>query len=90
MVFFGVVNFSLRRYTFDYTTVISRFSVSFGVDFHCREIFTSRTCVKFTFADEIEAMYERSHVSVDLEVKPCSTSCLISTLYILPLFYLYD
>ena len=41
MVFFGVVNFSLRRYTFDYTTVISRFSVSVRVDFHCRTIFTS-------------------------------------------------
>ena len=25
-----------------------------------------------------------------IEVKPHSTSCLISTLYILPLFYLYD
>ena len=34
------------------------------VDFHCRVIFSMRTCVKFTFANKIEAMYERSHVSV--------------------------
>ena len=31
-------------------------------------------------------MYERSHVSV--KVEPSSTSRLVSTLYILPLFYL--
>ena len=57
------------------------------VDFHCRVIFTwLRACVKFTFANKIEAMDERSHESV--KVEPLSTSCLISTLYILPLFYL--
>ena len=50
--------------------------------------FYVRTCVKFTLANKIEAMYERSHVSV--KVEPRSTSCLISTLYILPLFYFSD
>ena len=40
-----------------------------------------RTCVKFAFANKIEAMYERSHVSVKVESR--STSRLIST--ILPL-----
>ena len=50
--------------------------------------FYVRTCVKFTFANKIDAMYERSHVSV--KVEPRSTSRLISTLYILPLFYLRD
>ena len=49
-------------------------------DFHCR--------VKFTIANRIEAMYERSLVSVKEE--PRSTSRLISTLYILPLFHLRD
>ena len=46
-------------------------------DFHCR--------VKFTIANRIEAMYERSLVSVKEE--PRSTSRLISTLYILPPFF---
>ena len=44
--------------------------------------------VKFTFANKIEAMYERSHVSAKVESR--STSRLISTIYILPLFYLRD
>ena len=47
------------------------------------------SALKFTFANKIEAMYERSHVSVKEE--PRSTSRLISTaLYILPLCYLRD
>ena len=50
--------------------------------------FYVRTCVKFKFANKIEAMYERSHVS--MKVEPRSTSLLISTRYILPLFYLRD
>ena len=50
--------------------------------------FYVRTWVKFTFANKIEAMYERSDVSV--KVEPCSTSLLTSTLYTLPLFYLRD
>ena len=61
------------------------FKLLLRVDFHCRVIFT---CVKFMFANKIEAMYERSHVSV--KVEPPSTSRLISTLHILPLFYLRD
>ena len=48
--------------------------------------FYVRTCVKFTLANKIEALYEKSHVSV--KVEPRSTSRLLSTLYILPLFYL--
>ena len=43
-----------------------------------------RTCVKFMFVNKIEAMHERSLVSVKVERR--STSRLISTLYILPLF----
>ena len=50
--------------------------------------FYVRTCVKFTFADEIEAMHERSLVSV--KVEPRSTSRLSSAVFILPLFYLRD
>ena len=46
------------------------------------------TCVKFKFANKIGAVYERSQVS--LKVEPRLTSRLISTLYILPLFYLRD
>ena len=38
--------------------------------------FSVRTCVKFTFADEIEAMHESSLVSV--KVEPRSTSRLSS------------
>ena len=56
------------------------------VDLHYN--FYVRTCVKFKFANKIEAVYERSHVSI--KVEPRSTSLLISTLYILPLFYLRD
>ena len=47
-----------------------------------------RTCVKFTVANKIEAMYQRSLVSV--KVEPPSTSRLISSLYIMSLFYLRD
>ena len=43
------------------------------------------TCVKFTFANKIEAMHERSLVG--LRIEPRSTSRLSSTLFILPLFY---
>ena len=43
---------------------------------------------KITFANKIEAVYVRSHENV--KVKPRSTSHLISTLYILPLFCLRD
>ena len=50
--------------------------------------FYSRTCVKFTFANKIEAMYERSQLCVKVESR--STSRSIWTLYILPLFYLRD
>ena len=50
--------------------------------------FYVRTCVKFTFANKIGVLCERSYVSV--KVEPRSTSRLISTLYILPLFYLRD
>ena len=47
-----------------------------------------RTCVKFTFANKIEALHERSLVSV--KVEPRSTSRLSSALFILPLFFLRD
>ena len=57
-----------------------------GVDFQYN--FYVLTCVKFKFANKTEAVYERSHVII--KVKPPSTSRLISTLYILPLFYLRD
>ena len=57
-----------------------------GVDFHNN--FYVLTCVKFKFANKMEAVYERSHVSIKVEAP--STSRLISTLYILPLFYLRD
>ena len=54
--------------------------------FPLSRIFYVRTCVKLTFKNNIEAMYDRSHVSV--KVEPRSSSRLISTLYFLPLFYL--
>ena len=50
--------------------------------------FYVRMCVKFMFANKIEAMHERSLVSVKIE--PRSTSRLSSALFILPLFYLRD
>ena len=50
--------------------------------------FSMRTYVKFTFANKIEAMYKRSHVSVKVESR--LTSRLISTIYILPLSHLRD
>ena len=56
------------------------------LDFPLLGNFYVRTCVKFTLANKIEALYEKSHVSV--KVEPRSTSRLLSTLYILPLFYL--
>ena len=50
--------------------------------------FYVRTGVKFSFANKIEAMHERSLVSV--KVEPRSTSRLSSARSILPLFYLVD
>ena len=50
--------------------------------------FYVRTCVKFTFANKIEAMHEKSLVSV--KVEPRSSSRLSSALLILPLFCLRD
>ena len=47
-----------------------------------------RTCVKFTLTNQIEAMRERSLVSVKVESR--STSRLSSALFFLPLFYLRD
>ena len=49
--------------------------------------FYVRTCVKFTFANKIEAMYEGSHVSVKVETRSTSRLAqhLISCLY----FYLF-
>ena len=46
-----------------------------------------RTCVKFTFANEIEAVYERSLVSV--KVEPCSTtlSLKLSTFYLASILF---
>ena len=55
------------------------------VDFQCRVIFT---CVKFTLANKIEAMKDRSLVSGKDELR--LTSRLSSALFILPLFYLRD
>ena len=53
--------------------------------------FYVRTCVKFTFANKIEAMYERSHVQL---CKRKSRNSLNLTFnlnhYILPLYYLRD
>ena len=55
------------------------------VDFRCRVIVTCvRACVKFTFANKIEAMHERSLVIV--KVKFRSTSCLSSVPFNLTLF----
>ena len=48
--------------------------------------FYVRTCVKFTFANKIEAMHERSLVSVKDETS-LNFSFKLSTFY-LPLFYL--
>ena len=45
-------------------------------------------CIKFTFANKIEAMHERSLVTV--KVEPHSTSSLSSALFILRLLYLRD
>ena len=46
--------------------------------------FYVRTCVKFTFANKIEAMYEGSHVSVKVETRSTSRLAqhLISCLYL--------
>ena len=58
------------------------------VDFRCRVIFNYvRTCVKFTFAKKIEAMYEGLHLSVKVETRSTSRLAqhLISCLY----FYLF-
>ena len=49
--------------------------------FPVSRIFYVRTCVKFTFANKIMAMHERSLVSV--KVEPRSTSRLSSALFIL-------
>ena len=44
-----------------------------------------RTCVKFTFANKIKAVYERSHVSIKVETTYSKTSY---DLLLLLLFFL--
>ena len=58
-----------------------------GHGFPVSHNFYVHKCLKFMFAN-VEAIHERSLVRV--EVEPCSTSCLSSALFILPLFYLRD
>ena len=58
------------------TSTTTRFSRHLRLNPLSRKFYV-RSCVKFTFANKIEAMYERSHVSV--KVEPRSTSRLIST-----------
>ena len=62
---------SVRSIYFESGT-LSKYFPGLRVDFQCRVIFM---CVKFTFANKIEAMHERSLVSV--KVEPLSTSRLI-------------
>ena len=50
--------------------------------------FYVRSCVRFTFANKIEAMRERSLLSE--KVEPRSTSRIRSAVFTLPLFYLRD
>ena len=59
------------------------------VDFQCRVTFTR---IKFTFANKIEVMRERSlaSVKVQLKVEPRSISRFSTAISILPLFYLRD
>ena len=78
-------HFSSAAYKVVYQTLID---MSVTVDFPLSRNFYVCTCVKFTFANKIEAMYERSHVRV--KVKPRATSFLISTLHILTPLYLRD
>ena len=58
----------------------SQCAYSYNYPLSCN--FSMRTCVKFKFANKIEATYERLHVNVKVESR--STSRLISTIYILP------
>ena len=58
------------------------------VDFQCsRVIFNVRTCVKFTFANEIEAVYERSLVSVKVEPRSTTLSLKLSTFYLASILF---
>ena len=50
--------------------------------------FYVHTCVKFMFANKIEAKHEGLLVGVKVEL--CSTSHLSSALFILPLLYSCD
>ena len=58
------------------------------VDFQCsRVIFNVRTCVKFTLANEIEAVYERSLVSVKVEPRSTTLSLKLSTFYLASILF---
>ena len=58
------------------------------VDFQCsRVIFNVRTCVKFTFANEIEAVYQRSLVSVKVEPRSTTLSLKLSTFYLASILF---
>ena len=52
--------------------------------------FYVRTSVKFTFANKVEAMHERSLVSVKVEPRSLVEPRLSSARFLLPLFYLRD
>ena len=58
------------------------------VDFQCsRVIFNVRTCVKFAFANEIEAVYQRSLVSVKVEPRSTTLSLKLSTFYLASILF---
>ena len=69
------------------TTIFPLFALTKGW-FPVSRNFYMRTCVKFSFANKLEAMHERSLVSVKVGTR--STSRLNSALFILPLFYSRD
>ena len=53
--------------------------------------FYLRTCIKFTFANKIEATHERSFVNVNIEPRssPCLSSAVLTCLYFIYVIKIY-
>ena len=52
--------------------------------------FYVRTCVKFTFANEMEAMFERSHVNVKFEPRSTSRFLKKAQHFISCVYFIYE
>ena len=79
----------MHSFSLQCTFLVTSFSVSsvtLRVDFYCRVFFYVRTCVKFTFANKIEAKNKRSFVSVSTASKSQHFISCVYSIYLINIY----